>query len=44
MLQQDDGRFVDQLIERGRQEVARLEAYYRRNLPEHRRPEDWRSA
>ncbi|HEX9541909.1 MAG TPA: hypothetical protein VGA04_27410 [Streptosporangiaceae bacterium] len=40
-LQRDDGRFVDQLMERGRQEVERLEAYYRRNLSPHERPTDF---
>lgn len=41
-LRRDDGRFVDQLVERGRQEIAQLEAYYQQGLPKHQRPDDWR--
>jgi hypothetical protein len=37
-LRSDDARFVDQLMERGRHEVERLEAYYRRNLSSHQQP------
>jgi hypothetical protein len=41
-LRRDDGRFVDQLIERGRQEVEKLEAHYRRNLPAQQQPNEYR--
>lgn len=37
-LQRDDSRFIDQLLERGRREVERLEEHYRRNLPARERP------
>jgi ABC-type transport system involved in cytochrome bd biosynthesis fused ATPase/permease subunit len=40
-LQRDDARFVDQLLERGREEIEQLEEYYQRNLPAHQRPTDF---